>query len=381
MHKTYIHSEHIMAGGTTFTWRHALQLHSDLSPFDSPFPFTHEAFKDVTPVSWKRINVTGLLVTLYGLEEVHDQSSDIVCLWLLHGRGDTQDSMGYAAAALLNEWNSKRRQGQKSLICVCIDQRNHGSRMVDNLSNLSWKQGNPTHGPDMFNTYSGSALDVSHLITHLPSYLPFKISQHICGGVSLGGHATWQMLLNEPRIKAGIVVIGCPDYVRLMTDRAIRSKVPTTTDSDPPGRNFLGSKDFPPPLLDAIERYDPAAMLLGELDLVTGDDHLHPPSDPEKNRLRPIMVERLAGKKIICLSGAKDNLVPYAQSQPFLLWLKKATDRNGGWFNDQGVEIEDIVDPNGKHEFSGLMRKEAERWLCDYLADGDEAANSRDSKL
>lgn len=365
-----------MAGGSTFTWSHALKLHSNLSPFESPIPITHTAFKDVKPVSWKRINITGLLVTLYGLEELPPQPGEIVCLWLLHGRGDTQDSMGLCAAAFLNAWNSRKRPDQKSLICVCFDQRNHGSRMVDNVANVSWKQGNPTHGPDMLNLYSGTAVDVSHLITHLPSYLPFKISEHICGGVSLGGHATWQLLVNEPRIKAGIVIIGCPDYVRLMTDRAIRSKLPSTMNSDPPGRYFLGSKDFPQATIEAVERYDPAGIFLGELDTVTGDDHLHPPSEPEKRRLIPMMTERLAGKKIICLSGGKDRLVPYAQAEPFLTWLKNALDKEKGWFNDQGLELEDIVDSDAKHEFSGKMRKEAVRWLCDLLA-GDSLDTAR----
>lgn len=367
--------------GTTFTWKHALKLHSTLSPFDSPVPITHPAFRNVKPVSWKRINVTGLLVTLYGLEELPNQPGEIVCLWLLHGRSDTQDSMGLIAGAFLHAWNSRRRPGQKSLICVCIDHRNHGSRMIDNLSNVSWKQGNPTHGPDMFNTYSGTAVDVSHLITHLPSYLPFKISQHICGGVSLGAHATWVLLVNEPRITAGIVIVGCPDYVRLMTDRAIRSKVQTAINSDPPGRYFVGSKDFPRPLVEAVERFDPAGILFGELDIVTGDDHLHPPSESEKNRLRPIMTERLAGKKIICLSGGKDRLVPYKQGEPFLAWLKKALDKENGWFNDQGTELEDIVDPDAGHECTKYMRKEAERWLCDLLAGEDPGGTKRESKL
>ena len=253
--------------------------------------------------------------------------------------------------------------------------------MVDNLSNISWKQGNRNHGPDMFNTYTGTALDVSHLITHLPSYLPFKISQHICGGLSLGAHATWVLLLNEPRITAGIVIVGCPDYVRLMTDRAIRSNVRTAINSEPPGRYFVGSEDFPRPLVEAIERFDPAGILLGELDIVTGDDHLHEPSEPEKNRLRPIMTERLAGKKIICLSGGKDKLVPYAQGEPFLTWLKKALDKDSGWFNDHGAELEDIVDQDARHECSKYMRNEAERWLCDLLA-GDAPTPTRvESKL
>ena len=368
-----------MAGSTSFTWKHALKLHSVLSPFESPVPETHKAFKDVKPVSWRRINVTGLLVTIYGIDELPKQSGDIVCLWLLHGRGDTQDSMARCAAAFIHAWSNRREPGQKRLVCICIDQRNHGSRLVNMHANVSWKQGNSTHGPDMFNTYSSTALDVQQLITHIPSYLPFKISQHICGGVSLGGHATWQLLVNEPRIAAGIVVIGCPDYVRLMTDRAIRSQVPSTMDSEPPGRNFLGSKDFPPPLIEAIEKYDPAGILLGELDTVTGDDHLHPPSEPEKKRLRPIMTQRLAGKKILCLSGAKDKLVPHVQAEPFIRWLQRAIDEREGWFNDQCIELEDIVDPDGRHEFSVRMRKEAERWLCDYLAAASES--SRSSRL
>lgn len=343
---------------------------------------THPAFHDVKPVSHQRLNITGLLVTLYGIEELPNQPGPITCLWLLHGRSDTQDSMAYIAAAFLNAWNSKRKPGQKSLICVCIDHRNHGSRMIDNLSNVSWKQGNPNHGPDMFNTYSGTALDVGHLITHLPSYLPFAISEHICGGLSLGAHASWILLMNEPRIKAGIIIIGCPDYVRLMTDRAVRSKVPTAVSSDPPGRNFVGSKDFPRPLVEAVERFDPAGILLGELDVVTGDDYLHEPSESEKKRLRPIMAERLAGKKTICLSGGKDRLVPYACGEPFITWLQRATDKDTGWFNGHGTELESIVDKNAKHECTKYMRQEAERWLCKLLADDEDgSASTRESKL
>lgn len=135
-----------MAGGSTFTWSHALRLDSNKSPFSSPLPQTHKAFGDIKPVSWKRYNIGGILTTVYGMEELPGDASEIACLWLLHGRGDTQDSMGYTAAAMLNAWHAKRKAGQKGLICVCFDQRNHGSRQVENLNNISWKQGNPTHG-------------------------------------------------------------------------------------------------------------------------------------------------------------------------------------------------------------------------------------------
>ena len=197
-----------MAGGSTFTWQHALNLHSSLSPFESPVPGTHPAFNDVEPISWRRYNIAGILVTIYGLEELRPGVAEVTCLWLLHGRGDTQDSMGLAAAGFLQSWNSRRLPDQKSLISICFDQRNHGSRMIDNRANVSWKQGNPSHGPDMFSTYGGTAQDLSHLLTHVQSYLPFKLAEHICGGVSLGGHATWHILLSEPRIKAGRQNLG-----------------------------------------------------------------------------------------------------------------------------------------------------------------------------
>ncbi|KAK5108668.1 hypothetical protein LTR62_008073 [Meristemomyces frigidus] len=357
-----------MAGGSTFTWQHALQLHSTLSPFDSPLPGTHSAFKGAKPLSWRRYNIAGLLVTVYGLHELSSTATQTSCLWLLHGRGDTQDSMGHTASALLHAWYAKRTRGGKELIAICLDQRNHGSRLIDNVANVSWKQGNPTHGPDMFNLYSGTASDVSLLIDQLPHYLPVKLTEHIGVGVSLGGHALWQLLVCEPRITAGVVVIGCPDYIRLMTDRAIRSKLSSCTSSDPPGRDFLGSVDFPPSLLAAIEERDPAGLLLGELDLVTADDHLHPPSKFEQERLRGVLEQRLAGKRILALGGGKDRLVPVKCGAPFLDWLQKATDANGGWAGDLNVEIAVVVDPESGHEFSKMMRSRAEAWLCDLLA-------------
>lgn len=233
----------------------------------------------------------------------------------------------------------------------------------------------------MFNTYTGTSTDLSLLLTQLPHYLPFTLSTHICGGVSLGGHATWVTLMREPRITAGMVVIGCPDYIRLMTDRAIRSRVPSTTTTEPPGKDFLGSQDFPQSLVAAVEQYDPAGILLGELDVYSPEDYLQEPSTTEIKRLGPIIDRTLAGKNIICLSGGKDRLVPYAQGEVFLSWLKRAIDDQTGWCRDKGIQLEDFQDPAAGHEFSAPMRKEAERWLCDLLADEEDTSSIRDSKL
>lgn len=65
--------------------------------------------------------------------------------------------------------------------------------------------------------YHGTALDTSLLIDHLGSYIFHgpenpSITQHLVMGISLGGHAAWQVLFNEPRVTAGIIIIGCPDY-------------------------------------------------------------------------------------------------------------------------------------------------------------------------
>jgi pimeloyl-ACP methyl ester carboxylesterase len=367
------------AGSSTFTWGPNLRLTSEKSPFESPLPSTHSGFKeDVQPVSWKRYNIGGILLTVYGLEELPSNKDNVTCLWLLHGRGDTQDSMSFIAAAMIRAWNKKRQEGEKSLICVSFDQRNHGSRMIDNRANESWNGGNPTHGPDMYTLFTGTAQDVSQLISHLPAYLLFRPVDHICGGVSLGGHATWHCVLHDSRISSGMIIIGCCDYVRVMTDRAIRGKLASCTSTDPPGQDFLGSKDFPQSLLEVIRQRDPAGILLGELDNPSA--HTREPSEGEKARLRPILREKLAGKKLLVLSGGKDRLVPYQQSEPLLTWLKHALNKDGGWFSDCGTELVDILDPEARHEFSALMRSEAESWLCDVMS-GKTNEKRRNSKI
>lgn len=189
-------------------------------------------------------------------------------------------------------------------------------------------------------------------------------------------------MLSDPRITAGVVVIGCPDYVRLMSDRARLSKLSSYVSTSPPGCDFLGSADFPKGLIEAVEKFDPAGLLLGELDIVTGDEYLHEPSEAEKTRLRPILRDSLGGKRILCLSGGADKLVPYKMAVPFLSWLKNALKKDGGWFNDRGTVLEDIVDEEAGHEYSKKMKKEAVRFIAETLAnDGGVRSGSRTSKI
>lgn len=73
--------------------------------------------------------------------------------------------------------------------------------------------------------FHGTALDTSLLIDHLGSYILHSpdapsLDQHLVLGFSLGGHAAWQVIFNEPRVTAAVIVAGCPDYMSELTLRS-----------------------------------------------------------------------------------------------------------------------------------------------------------------
>lgn len=200
-------------------------------------------------------------------------------------------------------------------------------------------------------------------------------------GVSLGGHAAWQCVMHDARISTAIVIIGCPDYVRLMTDRARLTKLDTWTHSSPPGFEFLGSEDFPKGLIEAVEKYDPAGLLLGEVTSARGDDIFsRNPTELEKKRLMPLMKSSLQGKRILNMAGGNDRLVPYSCSEPFISWLKNGT-APGGWFADGNFVLEDIVFDGVGHEMSSGMVNEVHRFVLDKLDQLSLENSGRDSKM
>lgn len=199
-----------------------------------------------------------------------------------------------------------------------------------------------------------------------------KITENLVLGVSLGGHAAWSCLLHEPRISAGVVIIGCPDYINLMADRARLSKLPSWTESNPPGADILGSEALPSSFLDTVKQYDPASMMLKHVDCgpSTGplrEGPLPQPSESEQQILRPILDRTLAGKRILNLSGGVDKLVPYHRGEHFLNWFKSAISPDG-WFGDGGVSFEDIIDQEAAHEVTPKMLNEAVRFISETLA-------------
>ena len=172
------------------------------------------------PISSTTYHIAGILTTIYGLEELPQSCESVACLWLLHPRLQTKEIMGPVGSFFIHSWNQRRRQNsRKGFIAVAFDQRNHGSREVEKIANEAWRQGNPRHAQDMFSIFHGTAMDTSLLMDHIGSYaFPAlggpSIDQHFVMGISLGGHAAWQVFFHEQRVSAAVVIIGCPDFMR-----------------------------------------------------------------------------------------------------------------------------------------------------------------------
>lgn len=217
---------------------------------------------------------------------------------------------------------------------------------------------------------------MSQLITYISSYtFPTSdrtIVDHIVLGVSLGGHAAWQCIIHEARVSTAIAIIGCPDYVALMSDRARLSKLPSWTESEIPGAKFLGSKDFPRSLVTAVEKFDPAGLFLRPLRTYTSQKYDGGPSQDEEKRLVPLMSNTLQGKRMLNMAGGADKLVPYKCAEPFCRWLKKATASNG-WFGNRSVHFEDIIYDGVGHDMSPEMAKKANEFIIETLMHADKS--------
>ena len=207
-------------------------------------------------------------------------------------------------------------------------------------------------------------------MTYLSSYVfpdspEYTIDDHLVLGISLGGHAAWQCVLHDRRISTAIVVIGCPDYARLISDRARLSKRKTWTATEPPGKSFMGSEDFPQGLVEAVKLYDPAGLFLGDSagSSLSGELKV----DTEKESLvKERMWSALSGKRVLCLSGGADKLVPYKCAEPFMRWLKDAVAKNG-IFHDGGFVLKDMIFDGVGHAMSQEMLEEALEYIMQSL--------------
>ncbi|KAI8945318.1 hypothetical protein F4801DRAFT_136833 [Xylaria longipes] len=338
-------------------------------------------------VSKTTLPIAGLQVDIYGLAELPATATSISCLWLHHPRLRRKEDMAYVANEMVSAFSASSSPvsaSTRGLIAVAFDQRNHGSRLVSEVANEAWRQGNATHAQDMFGIVSGTVLDTTHLLDVLGGYLfeagdglgasPSGENRHIDSnlvlGVSLGGHSAWQLLFADPRVTGGVVVIGSPDYMNLIQDRARLSKLQTfTVDS---GVSFLGSKDFPRALIEACKKYDPKAILFSTGEISTQ------PSTSEQDRLRAILDSTVRGKRFQVLSGGADKLVPYNAGQQFLEFFKNAS---SGWYKDGSVYVEDNVYPGVGHEFTVEMRQAAVRFVLDTVGSLDVSGQIASPKI
>jgi pimeloyl-ACP methyl ester carboxylesterase len=88
----------------------------------------------------------------------------------------------------------------------------------------------------------------------------------------------------DERISFGIPIIGCPDYLKLMEQRAAKFSIAVA----PPF--------FPPSLVELVKRRDPAAKAFDR------EDGANP----------------YLGKKVLVLAGGADPLVPWEASREFV---------------------------------------------------------------
>lgn len=189
-------------------------------------------------------------------------------------------------------------------------------------------------------------------------------------------------ILHDARISTAIIIIGSPDYLSLMSDRARLSKLDTWTSSTPPGSRFLGSKDFPQGLIDAVGKYDPAGLFMAQFQSRTSENYTRTPSDHEKKKLILTMKNLLHGKRILNISGGADKQVPYYITGPFISWLKNAV-APSGLSGDRGSVVEDIVLDGVGHELTPGMVKELVRFVVESLDKSSEKVKSlpRQSKI
>ncbi|TFK47756.1 hypothetical protein OE88DRAFT_1635843 [Heliocybe sulcata] len=292
-------------------------------------------------VSKSVYTIGGLVVNVYEEPVVRSSSLDPVVLFFLHGRLGSANELEQAVKPVLQGIGAKRdaNSALRPLIVVTFDQRNHGTRLVDPKANEAWSRENgdnhnERHAIDMYSIQTGTAGDVSFLIDFLPAYIfphgERTVMAWAVAGISLGGHATWIALKNDKRLSTGIPIIGCPDYLALMRNRAVL----TSTPFEPP--------QVPATLLRLIQSQDPASTA-------------YTASSPAENPYY--------GKKILVLSGQEDKLVPWTASNKFV----------GALVVGESGKKEVFLQPGAGHECTKeMLGKMVEFLAAEVLAQGSK---------
>ncbi|KAM0787300.1 hypothetical protein ACM66B_007076 [Microbotryomycetes sp. NB124-2] len=288
---------------------------------------------------------------VFGLDQLSDSPSQhgLAVLFFLHGRfGSVSDSRTrkWCQSFVAQAQQQRQRAQGKDLIVVAFDQRNHGKRTVDSARNKGWKDDpkksrdefdNSAHAVDMISIQTGTARDVSFLIDFFEATVwpggERSVSDWFCGGVSLGGHATWIALAHEPRLSLGIPIIGSPDMVTLLSNRARNLPAP------------LGPISFSSPHVpDSLKRF----LAL---------------NDPVN-----VPLSRWNGRRLCILSGKDDELVNYEVGGT-AAFVERLQGKDG--VGPDGV-VEVWVQDGVGHAYSDEMAEKASMflWRCGLSASG-----------
>ncbi|KXS17749.1 alpha/beta-hydrolase [Gonapodya prolifera JEL478] len=276
------------------------------------------------------VQVGGLAVTVYGLPEVRKQPPrHLVAVIVLHGRLQNRDAVRFLCQKLVAP-NSK----EIAFLAVAFDQRNHGTRLLDNVKNGDWRAGNDSHAIDMFSIQYGTTCDASFLIDTLPAFLGLDIASWGIMGVSLGGHASFLSIVKDSRISAAVPIVGCADYESLMTSRAANLK-PAHIPKVPTAATFKT-----PQFLGMLRALDP----VHNVDKLRGRD----------GRPRPVA----------WIVGGKDRLVPWKASEK---WLSQAKELYSGQDADR---LTFHIETEAGHEVTPNMADIGTKFLWKWLTVG-----------
>ncbi|KAJ9109202.1 hypothetical protein QFC21_000531 [Naganishia friedmannii] len=294
-------------------------------------------------IAHHRINIGGINTVVYNFEAAKRSNLPITVLIATHGRGEDQFHLTELIAGTYKKVDELEKKAgdsgkrKRDLIVVTLDQRNHGERKVDDIANQGF-EANERHAIDMYAMHRGTARDVSFLIDFIPAYLfpegERTIEKFAMTGVSLGGHASWIVLRDEPRVTIGIPIIGCPDYYSMLKERIAR-KGPSN------GQKTLVGPAFPPSLAQLVAKEDPIAV------------H-YTSHDP--------LVNPYIGKQILILGGGDDKLVPPKFGEKIY---------EGLYVGEKGAKNMIIQEGVG-HRLSEEMIERVGEWIWRYgLSSGD----------
>lgn len=196
-----------------------------------------------------------------------------------HGRGGNKRDTGATMAA-------EAAQGA-GMVALTFDMPNHGARCADKAINADWGESR-LYASTMYSQMLQCSRDCSTLLDVLPSFFGerFHDARYAIVGISLGARATLVHLVEDPRIKAAVLMAGTADYLRDF-EMKFEDCGPLLRERWGPEVSF--GDVFPEELRALVATKDPV---------------YHP--------------ARFVGRKVLCLQGAGDKLVHWESMKPFV---------------------------------------------------------------